>query len=588
MSKMSKENHLANKSSSVKVVPATIENHVVDIQTATPTKILPTVLATAEQQALVDTAPTKILQDLRSLEQRVDAMVFNAGVNDALLRQQLAERHAKMQARMEKRNGIRMTKFKGKLNADVAHVMDDVLNYGSEVKLPAMLDARINAIVLKAQMGAGMIQKELNARREAMLKRLEGRNKKRLVKIQMVCEEERNTVEHQILNNKEATIQLPAGGGIEEVSLDEECGKNDEQEQSLVQLERRVDCLIVASGADVLQLPEYLKQRHTQMKARVVQRNKIRKARLANKLDAEALNAKAELAKGKQVELPSIPDMQIDAMVLLAQMSAQVVNNELGTRKAAMLARLAKRNQAKLERKKLICNEETKQISLLLEAGGGTVTKALELPAEDTSEDDSLDVPTAVEEEVKKEMLVAEAEAAKKNTETQKIKIMGGGRRRGRELPTPIPPPKPPPSLPAANEAAAEDREAKIANDKQLAKKATEEAVALVQEEQKRQEAAEKLAREAQIKRELEEALLTKQMTTLQNCLEKTMDPNQFDLVTNALTTLQKNPFSKENKNKIGLMEKAQVLLTKLERVWLLKQAVASKCFHFFLFDLVF
>jgi hypothetical protein len=353
-------------------------------------------------------------------------------------------------------------------------------------------------------------------------------------------------------------------------------------------LERRANRLIVASGADVLQLQEYLKQRHTQMKARVVQRNKIRKARLANKLDAEALNAKAELAKGKQVELPSIPDMQIDAMVLLAQMSAQVVNNELGTRKAAMLARLAKRNQAKLERKKLICNEETKQISLLLEAGGGTVTKALELPAEDTSEDDSLDVPTAVEEEVKKEMLVAEAEAAKKNTETQKIKIMGGGRRRGRELPTPIPPPKPPPSLPAANEAAAEDREAKIANDKQLAKKATEEAVALVQEEQKRQEAAEKLAREAQIKRELEEALLTKQMTTLQNCLEKTMDPNQFDLVTNALTTLQKNPFSKENKNKIGLMEKAQVLLTKLERVWLLKQAVASKCFHFFLFDLVF
>ncbi len=116
--------------------------------------------------------------------------------------------------------------------------------------------------------------------------------------------------------------------------------------------------------------------------------------------------------------------MQIDAMVLLAQMSAQVVNNELGTRKAAMLARLAKRNQAKLERKKLICNEETKQISLLLEAGGGTVTKALELPAEDTSEDDSLDVPTAVEEEVKKEMLVAEAEAAKKNTETQKKKFL--------------------------------------------------------------------------------------------------------------------------------------------------------------------
>jgi hypothetical protein len=147
----------------------------------------------------------------------------------------------------------------------------------------------------------------------------------------------------------------------------------------------------------------------------------------------------------------------------------------------------------------------------------------------------------------------------------------------------------PPPTFPVANETAAEEREAKVANDKQLAQKAAEEAVALVQEEQKRQEAAEKLAREAQIKRELEEALLTKQMALLQSCLEKTMDPKQFDLVTNALTTLRKNPFFKENKNKIRLMEKAQVLLTKLERVWLLKQAVASKCFYFFfLFDLVF
>merc|ERR1712072_891665 len=203
------------------------------------------------RNAIIDTAPAKIVKDLRSLEQRVDAMVFKAGVNDVLLRVQLAERHTKMQARMKKRNEIRMAKFKGKLNADVAHVMDDVLNKGSEVKLSAILDARINAIVLKAQMGADSVQKELNNRREAMLKRLEARNGLRMAKVQTICEDESTTVEHQILNNKDATIRLPAGGGITEVSLEEATGSDsDEQEQSLVQLERRVDRLMVAAGSD--------------------------------------------------------------------------------------------------------------------------------------------------------------------------------------------------------------------------------------------------------------------------------------------------------------------------------------------------
>jgi hypothetical protein len=77
-------------------------------------------------------------------------------------------------------------------------------------------------------------------------------------------------------------------------------------------------------------------------------------------------------------------------------------------------------------------------------------------------------------------------------------------------------------------------------------------------------------------------------MTALQNCLEKTIDPNQFDLVTNALKTLQQNPFANENQNKIELMGKAQVLLTTLKRVWLLKQAVASKLFTFFCLTSVF
>ena len=79
------------------------------------------------------------------------------------------------------------------------------------------------------------------------------------------------------------------------------------------------------------------------MKARVQQRNKIRQARLAGKLDAEALNTKAELAKGKNVSLRSIPDLQIDAMILLATTNAEVVNNELNTRKLAMLERLKQR-----------------------------------------------------------------------------------------------------------------------------------------------------------------------------------------------------------------------------------------------------
>ena len=203
------------------------------------------IITTPPSVSLVETSPTKIIHDVRSLEKRVDAMVLKAGVNDALLRQQLAERHAKMRARMQKRNGIRIAKFRGKMDADVAHVMDEVICKVEEVKLPAISAAGIDAIVLKAQMGADMVQAELNERRAAMIKRLEAKNKELLAKVGAVCDREDERLEDAIQNQRE--VRLPAGGGLVESSLESGSGE-DEQEQSLVQLERRVDRMVVSAG----------------------------------------------------------------------------------------------------------------------------------------------------------------------------------------------------------------------------------------------------------------------------------------------------------------------------------------------------
>ena len=70
------------------------------------------------------------------------------------------------------------------------------------------------------------------------------------------------------------------------------------------------------------------------------------------------------------------------------------------------------------------------------------------------------------------------------------------------------------------------------------------------------------------------EALLAKQMGALEIAVDDLANPNQFDLVTNALKTVQKNPFS--NDKAAILMDKAAKLLIELERVWLLKKAVAK------------
>ena len=82
------------------------------------------VTSAQKQEDLAETAPTNIVRDMRSLERRVDAIMVRAGMNDAVLKQQLADRHAKMMARTRQRNRIRAAKFKGKVDADVAHVLE--------------------------------------------------------------------------------------------------------------------------------------------------------------------------------------------------------------------------------------------------------------------------------------------------------------------------------------------------------------------------------------------------------------------------------------------------------------------------------
>ena len=54
------------------------------------------------------------MESMRSLERRVDMLVLRSGMNDALLRQQLADRHVKMMARVAGIQ-IRAAKFKGKV-----------------------------------------------------------------------------------------------------------------------------------------------------------------------------------------------------------------------------------------------------------------------------------------------------------------------------------------------------------------------------------------------------------------------------------------------------------------------------------------
>ena len=118
-------------------------------------------LETDENQRLVDSAPTRIIESVRALERRVDVLVLRSGINDTLLRQQLADRHAKMIMRTRQRNSIRVAKFQGKVDADVAHVFEDVMGKREEVTLPAILHACINEIVLKAEMGVATVRLEL-------------------------------------------------------------------------------------------------------------------------------------------------------------------------------------------------------------------------------------------------------------------------------------------------------------------------------------------------------------------------------------------------------------------------------------------
>ena len=529
------------KTNVTKIVPANnpanrdVEHIVVIKQAAQPPLPPPTSTNLVQGNAAhEELAPTQIRQNLRSLEQRVDAMVCQAGLNDSLLRQQLAERHAKMQARMQQRNGIKMAQFKGKMKADVQHAMDAVFQHGQELQLPALLEAEINAMVLTASLGTALVQQELNTRRVAMVQRLERTLATRLAKVRAVCDDEKNKVEQLIgAQNQAATVQLLVGGGIVE---DKESAHNDsdEQNQSLVQLERRVDRLMVVAGSDAQQVQEYLAARHAQMKLRLQQRNSIRRNRLAGKLDAESLYTKEELSQGRQVVLPSIPDLHIRTMVLMAHTSAQVVHNELTVRREKMLTRLEQRNQEKLHRKMLTCDQEKKQVDLLLEAGGGKLSQKLELAAEETDPEDSLTVWSEVATKI--------SDAAAENAAAEKH------------------------ALDEANTAA----EARIAQEK--ANAAAQNAAALLAiEKQREQQHALEEANKAK------EAVLMAQASVLQAAMDDTLNPKQFEKVQAALDMVLRNSVNgKERKKDMELVARAQALLAQLRRVWLLKNAVAN------------
>ena len=107
----------------------------------------------ATQEALAQYAPSRIARDMRLLEDMVDRMLFRAGENDDLIRKQLADRHERMRQRTRDRNRIRKIKFEGIMEAEVVHTISAVMQDGKEVTLAGVPDARIDAIVLRAEMG---------------------------------------------------------------------------------------------------------------------------------------------------------------------------------------------------------------------------------------------------------------------------------------------------------------------------------------------------------------------------------------------------------------------------------------------------
>ena len=171
--------------------------------------------------------------------------------------------------------------------------------------------------------------------------------------------------------------------------------------ESIESIEIRVDALVLRAGMNQDILQQQLIVRHEQMLKRIQQRNQIRKSRLQKKIEAETIQTKAALANGKEVNLPSIPEARIDAIVLRAQMGAEIIEKELDTRKTAMLHRLALRNKKKLKRVQQSCASENAQVMALVESSGGCIAETIELPAANMEDNnDSLDVKTASEEEL--------------------------------------------------------------------------------------------------------------------------------------------------------------------------------------------
>ena len=94
------------------------------------------------------------------------------------------------------------------------------------------------------------------------------------------------------------------------------------------------------------------------------------------------------MKKGEPVTLPAIPESRIDEIVLRAEMGMATVRSELDERRAAMLKRLAKKNEARLARVKAACEAEDKLVEktiqdeagaeIQLSEGGGLPDESLE------------------------------------------------------------------------------------------------------------------------------------------------------------------------------------------------------------------
>jgi hypothetical protein len=371
--------------------------------------------------------------------------------------------------------------------------------------------------------------------------------------------------------------QLLAGGGFVEMPMDE-------QEHSLIQLERCVGRLVIAAGTDAKQVKQNLEERHAQMMSRAQQRNRIRLGRLSGKFDAEELKTRQDLEAGFELTLPSMSDTQIIAFTLRAQMGAQVVNDEIQLRKSRVLERLHRRNQAQLESKSALCDFEMREVMAQVEASGGKMEITLELPAEAAHEGDSLDVLTGFEDvlrvEISSKMTIpteagndgadTENTSAAAEEDAKKVRQAGQAGNDGEDAVN---------ASTAEDEKSAEETEAKGAAEAKEKADAKAKADAKVQADKEEAEAKlieEKQKQEKEVALAAQKNLLADQRKALETALEDTNNSDQFVVVSSALTVMLENDLCDSTGSEKELVSRARVDLETLHRLWLLKKAVAD------------